>query len=74
MQANKETQAMDSVSFCGQVFVFSAHAGTPFCWGSDLVALKMVKEDVSMARIIREQLKLTPRRANFAIRTRVLIF
>jgi hypothetical protein len=34
----------------------------------------MAKEVESMDRMIRLQLKLTPRRANLAMRTRVLIF
>jgi hypothetical protein len=36
--------------------------------------LKMAKDDEIMARMMSEQLKLTPRRANLAMRTRVLIF
>lgn len=43
-------------------------------FGRALVELKMVKEAESIARIMRAQLKLTPRRATLASRTRVLIF
>jgi hypothetical protein len=42
--------------------------------GRALVALKIANEDEIMAMIMRLQLKLTPRRANFAMRTRVLTF
>lgn len=42
--------------------------------GRVLVALKMANEDESMDKMIKLQLKLTPRSANLAIRTRVLIF
>jgi len=42
--------------------------------GRALVALKMANEAEIIARMMRLQLKLTPRRANLAIRTRVLIF
>ncbi len=51
-----------------------SQAGRPFWAGSDLVALKMANEVESMERMIKLQLKLTPRRANLAIRTLVLIF
>ena len=44
------------------------------CWGRALVALKMEKLVESIDKTMREQLKLTPRSANLAIRTRVLIF
>ena len=40
--------------------------------GIALVALKIVRDVVSMDKTMRLQLKLTPRRANLAIRTRVL--
>lgn len=50
----------------------AAHEGILFCAGRALVALKIAKDEDIMARIIREQLKLTPRRANLAMRTRVL--
>lgn len=54
--------------------VLSAHGGRPFIEGRARVALKMANEDEIMAMIIKLQLKLTLRRANLAIRTRVLIF
>lgn len=46
----------------------------PLWLGNALVELKMLKDADNMDKIIREQLKLTPRSANLAIRTRVLIF
>ena len=54
--------------------VLWAHAGKPFIVGKALVALKMANEDEIMAMMMRLQLKFTPRSANLAIRTRVLIF
>lgn len=74
MQAKSDTQAIASTSFCGHVLVSSAHADVLDWLGRDLVALKMEKVVESMARMMSEQLKLTPRRANLAILTRVLIF
>lgn len=62
------------ISFCGHVSVFVAQGGRPFFGGSALVELKMAKDVDSMDRMIRLQLKLTPRNANLAMRTRVLIF
>lgn len=53
--------------------MFLAHAGILLWSGRILVALKMANEAESMDRMMREQLKLTPRRANLAILTRVLI-
>lgn len=49
-----------------------AHAGSPFCGDRVDVALKIANEDVSMAIMIKEQLKPTPRSANLAIRTLIL--
>lgn len=50
----------------------SAHGGKPFRAGICFVALKMENVVASIARTIKEQLKLTPRRKNFAILTLVL--
>lgn len=69
-----ETQEQARTTFWGQVLVFSAHGGSPDMAGRALVALKMANEAEIMERMIRLQLKFTPRRANFAMRTRVLIF
>jgi hypothetical protein len=66
--------AMTSSVICGQVLLFGAHAGRPFRDGSALVALKIMKTAASIDMTINEQLKLTPRKTNFAIRTLVLIF
>lgn len=51
-----------------------AHGGRPFRDGMCLVALKMENVVASIARTIKEQLKLTPRRKNLAILTLVLDF
>ena len=59
---------------CGHVFWCGAHAGELLLVGRLRVALKMEKVVESIARTMRLQLKLTPRRAIFAIRTRVLTF
>lgn len=71
-----EKQAMASVSFCGHdvLSVLGAHGGMLLCAASALVELKMANEADSMERMMREQLKPTPRSANLAMRTRVLIF
>lgn len=74
MQAARETQAIERTSFWGHVLVFSAQDGILLWLGSALVALKIAKEADTMERMMREQLKLTPRRANLANRTRALIF
>lgn len=66
-------QATLRTRICGQVLVPVAHAGRPFCAGRLLVAWKIAKEDESIARMMALQLKLTPRSANLAIRTFVLI-
>jgi hypothetical protein len=52
----------------------TAQAGRLFLGGRALVALKIEKVIESMERTIRLQLKFTPRRKNFAIRTLVFIF
>lgn len=69
---------MERTTICGQVFVLGAQGDNvvePLLSSAiDLVLLKMVKDVESMERTIKLQLKLTPRRANLAIRTRVLIF
>jgi hypothetical protein len=69
-----DKQAMTRRVICGQVLLFGAHAGNPFRAGNALVALKMVNVAESIDRTMSEQLKLTPLRTNFAIRTRVLTF
>lgn len=69
MQIRRLTQETASTRICGHVLVPVAHGGKPFCAGRLLVAWKMESEDVSMARMIVLQLKLTPRSANLAIRT-----
>jgi len=51
-----------------------AHAGRLFLVGKALVALKIEKVIESIESTMRLQLKFTPRRKNFAIRTLVLIF
>lgn len=50
-----------------------AHGGSPFCGARAAVLLKIANEDESMAMIIKEQLKPTPRNANLAIRTLIFI-
>lgn len=67
---------MASVNFCGQAdaCVLGAHGVNLLAAARDLVELKMANEADSIDRMINEQLKLTPRRANLAMRTRVLIF
>lgn len=74
MQMSSDKQDAASVKACGTMLVFSAQAGRPFLAVKDLVALKMEKVEPNMASTIRLQLKLTPRRANLAIRTLVLTF
>ena len=59
---------------CGQILVFGAQAGRAFLDGSALVVLKMANVLDTIDRMIKLQLKLTPRRSILAIRTRVLIF
>lgn len=67
---------MARASFWGHAMdaVLGAHDGMPLWLGKLFVALKMAKEEESMERMMREQLKPTPRRANLAMRTRVFIF
>lgn len=65
---------MARTSFWAQGLVPAAQEGILLCWGRDFVALKMANDEESMARMMREQLKWTLRRANLAIRTRTLIF
>ena len=66
---------MDKTRSSGHVSVFPLQGSMePLLAGRSLVALKMEKDEEIMARTMREQLKLTPRRANLAILTRVLIF
>ena len=74
MDMTSETQAMESKRTCGQILVFSAHAGRPFLGARVFVALKMAKADATMERTISEQAKLMPRRKIFANRTRIFIF
>ena len=69
-----ETHEAARTSFWGQALVLLAHGGRPFCGGRDLVALKMANEVESIARMIKLQLKFTPRRANLASLTLVLTF
>jgi hypothetical protein len=71
---NKERQAMTRSVICGHVELPSAHAGRLFRFGSDFVALKIENVVASIERTMRLQLKLTPRRKNFAIRTLVFDF
>jgi hypothetical protein len=73
-QMASETQEAARTSFWGHELVLVAHGGRPFCGGRALVALKIAKEVESMARMIKLQLKLTPRRATLANRTLVLTF
>ena len=69
---------MLSTRICGQIGVVGDQDGRDddpeFLALSVRVALKMEKEADSIERMMRLQLKLTPRRANLAMRTRVLIF
>lgn len=74
MQASRERQDMARTSFWGQLLVPLDQEDMPLWSGRALVALKTAKLEDIMARMMREQLKLTPRRANLAMRTRVLIF
>jgi len=69
-----ERQAIERSSTCGQILVFSAHAGRLFLGASALVALKMAKAVASIEMTMRLQAKLMPRRKIFAIRTRTLTF
>lgn len=73
----RDTQAITSTVICGHVFCPIAHGGNLFeltrRGGRDFVALKMVNVALSIERTMSEQEKLTPRRKNFAMRTRVLI-
>lgn len=62
------------MTFCGHVFVPSAQAGRLLRAGRAFVALKMLNVTETMDRTMRLQLKFTPLRMNFAIRTRVLTF
>ena len=59
---------------CGHVFWPCAQGGKELREGMAFVALNMEKVVESMERTMRLQLKLTPRRAILAIRTRVLTF
>lgn len=74
MAMKREMQAMTRSTICGQGLVFDDHAVKPPRDGRFLVALKIVKVAASMERTIKLQLKLMPRRKNFATRTRNLIF
>ncbi len=70
----RETQAMQSRVTCGHIWCPNAQGGNLFRGGMAFVALNMEKVVESMDKTMRLQLKLTPRRANFAIRTRILTF
>lgn len=74
MQISSDMQAEARMRHCGTILVPTAHAGRPFLAVKFLVVLKMVSVDDSIASTIRLQLKFTPRRANFAIRTLVFTF
>lgn len=67
-------EATVRIRIWGQISVVVDHAGFPSLVGSDLVALKMVNVVEIMARMMRLQLKFTPRSANLAIRTLVFTF
>ena len=74
MQNPNEIQEIERRVTCGHILVFGAQAGRAFLDGSALVELKMANVLETMERMIRLQLKLTPRSSILAIRTRVLIF
>jgi len=74
MHVTSETQEMQRRVICGHGFVVRAHGGRLFRGGIDLVALKMEKVVAIMESTISEQLKFTPRRKNFAARTRIFDF
>ena len=69
-----ETQAIDSMVIWGQICCLGAQAVAVPLADRPLVALNIVKVEESIARTIRLQLKLTPRKHILAMRTRVLIF
>ena len=73
-QTASETQETTRSVICGQVCCPAAQGGKLLRGGKDLVALKMVMVVEIMARTIKEQLKLTPRRKNLATRTLFLTF
>jgi len=73
MQMQREMQAQTKTTICGQTLVFSAQVGRLLSDGSALVALKIEKEAASIDKIMRLQLKLTPRSASLAMRTRIFI-
>lgn len=62
---------MTSKVICGQTFWLGAHGVAVPLAGIDLEALKIVKVAEIIESTIRLQLKLTPRRAIFAMRTLV---
>lgn len=63
---------MTSKVTCGQILWLGAHGVVVPRGGIDLEALKIVKVAEIIDSTIRLQLKFTPRRAIFAIRTLVL--
>jgi hypothetical protein len=73
MQAAIEITAADSTTTCGQIGVLDDQGGRPFCGANDMVALRIAKDEESIAMIIKAQLKPIPRRANLASRTLVLM-
>ena len=70
----KDTHEIVSKVICGHFCVPCAQTGKLPRLGMPLEALKMLKVVDNIDRTMRLQLKLVPRRAIFAIRTRVLIF
>jgi hypothetical protein len=74
MHMNREMHEMTRSVICGQVELPSAQGGRLFRCGSAFVALKIENVVASIESTMRLQLKLTPRRMNFAIRTLVLDF
>lgn len=54
--------------------MFGAQGVNEFFFANDRVALKIAKLDATKARMIRLQLKPTPRSITLASRTRALIF
>jgi hypothetical protein len=67
-ERSNETQAMQSIKTCGQVFVFLAHGGRLFRGGSDFVALKMANVVATIDSKTKLQAEWTPRRNNLAAR------
>ena len=74
MDIASDTQAMHKRVICGHVFCLVAHGGEPPLGGNAFDELNIVKVAESMDKTMRLQLKLTPRKAILAIRTRVLTF